>query len=39
MENFLNLPMMAHPLNWITVFLMCALALMLLALLSPAPAG
>lgn len=37
MDNFLNLELMAHPLNWITVFLMCVLALMLLALVSPAP--
>jgi hypothetical protein len=35
MDRFLNLPLMAHPLNWVTIFLMCALALMLLALISP----
>lgn len=38
MDSVLNLELMAHPFNWLTVFLMCALALMLLALLSPAPA-
>jgi hypothetical protein len=37
MGDFLNLELMAHPLNWFTVFLMCFLALTLLTLLSPAP--
>jgi hypothetical protein len=38
MDRFLNLDLMKQPLNWLTVFLMCALALMLLAILSPPPA-
>lgn len=31
----LNLDLMANPLNWITVFVMCAFALILLSLLTP----
>jgi hypothetical protein len=38
MDRILNLDLMAQPLNWLTVTLMCAFALLLLALLSPAPA-
>jgi hypothetical protein len=31
----INTEIMAHPLNWLTVFLMCGFALVLLALLVP----
>lgn len=35
MDKFLNLAILKEPLNWITVFLMCAFALVLLYLLFP----
>jgi hypothetical protein len=37
--NFVNLELLAHPLNWLTVFLMCLMGVMLLGMLSPEDAG
>lgn len=34
-ERFLNLGILKEPLNWLTVFLMCAFALVLLYLIAP----
>jgi hypothetical protein len=39
MDKVLNLELLAHPLNWLTVFLMCLMGLMLLAMLSPEDNG
>jgi hypothetical protein len=39
MDKVLNLDLMANPWNWLIVFAFCVFALMLLALVSPAPAG
>lgn len=33
--NFLNWELLKHPLNWITVILMCAFALITLSILYP----
>jgi hypothetical protein len=35
MERFLNIAMMKEPLNWVTIFLMCLFALVLLYLVFP----
>ncbi|HEY1881104.1 MAG TPA: hypothetical protein VGG68_14350 [Caulobacteraceae bacterium] len=35
MDRYLNLGLMAHPLNWATIVLMCAFALVLLHLVAP----
>ena len=35
MSKFLNLELLSNPYNWITVFLMCAFALILLTLIAP----
>lgn len=33
--EWLNFDLMKNPLNWVTVFLMCTFALVLLSLLAP----
>ncbi len=35
MNRFLNIGLLSNPLNWITVFLMCFIALFFLALVAP----
>ena len=35
MDRFLNIPMLAHPLNWLTVFLMVAIALVFVYIAFP----
>ena len=38
MDKFINVGIISQPYNWITVFLMCTFALILLYLLFPTPA-
>lgn len=35
MDRFINFAIIKQPLNWVTVFLMCAFALILLHLIFP----
>ena len=39
MPRLLNLDVMANPLNWATVFLMCAFGAILIGLVFPEPAA